>query len=321
MCKGKRSEKPQPILTILVPMYNEEEGIDLFFDRVGHITDALDFSYEIICVNDGSTDGTLNKLIEHRDRDRAIKIIDLSRNFGKEAALSAGIENCAGDYLIPIDADLEEPPEIIPRMIEKLQEGYDVVYAVRDKRADDSFFKRVTARSFYKIYNVLSKPGIPSDTGDYRIISRKVIEALKSIDERNRFMKGLFSWVGFRQTSISYNRKGQLKGTSKWSYLKLWNYALDGITSFSTIPLRIWTYVGIITAATSFLYASFLIIRTLIYGKDVPGYASLMVVMLFLGGIQLLSIGIIGEYLGRIYLETKRRPLYLVRERYGFEEN
>ena len=274
--------------------------------------------YEIICVNDGSTDGTLSKLKEHRKHNEAIKIIDLSRNFGKEAALSAGIEHSTGDFLIPIDADLEEPPEIIPEMIEKLQQGYDVVYAVRDKRPEDSIVKKTTAKGFYNIFNFLSRTGIPHDTGDYRIISRNVVEALKSVEERNRFFKGLFSWVGFRQTSVRYQRKARADGRSKWNYWKLWNYAIDGITSFSTIPLRIWTYVGIITATFSFFYASFLIVRTLIYGKDVPGYASLMVVILFLGGIQLLSIGIIGEYLGRVYMETKRRPVYIVRQKLGF---
>ena len=223
--------------------------------------------------------------------------------------------------MIPIDADLQDPPELIEQLVAKWREGYDVVYATRRSRSGETWFKRLTANGFYNTIGRMSQVSIPPNTGDFRLMDRRVVDSLKQLPERTRFMKGLFAWVGYKQTSILFDREPRLKGTTKWNYWKLWNFAIDGITSFSFLPLKVWGYVGLIISSISLLYAAYLVIRTLIYGIDFPGYASLMVAVLFLGGIQLLTLGIIGEYLGRVYEEVKRRPLYLVRESYGFENN
>ncbi|MCP5134237.1 MAG: glycosyltransferase family 2 protein [Gammaproteobacteria bacterium] len=304
-------------LSIIVPMYNEEESAEFFFERIEQVLDASGIHYEIICINDGSQDRTLEQLLVQRTRNPVIKIIDLSRNFGKEAALTAGLEHCTGAAVIPIDVDLQDPPELIPHLMSKWREGYDIVYGVRATRTHDGFFKKITAQLFYKLYNVLTDIYIPHDAGDFRLLDRRVVEALKQLPEHNRFMKGLFCWVGFRQIGIPYDRPARKTGSSKWNYWRLWNFALDGITAFSTLPLRVWSYIGVIISLLAFLYATFLLLRTLIMGIDLPGYASLMVVILFLGGIQLISLGIIGEYLARLCLEAKQRPIYLTRELYG----
>ncbi len=312
-------------LSIVVPMYNEEEGLDSFFDRIepiaARIVDPLGAAYEIICIDDGSRDDTVRTLLRHRKRNPAIKILRLSRNFGKETALSAGLDHAQGAAIVPMDADLQDPPEILPKLFAKWLEGYDVVYAVRQSRTSDTLAKRLTAGWFYRIYNRLADVSIPYNTGDYRLIDRRVAEALARLPERNRFMKGLFTWVGFRQTGISYEREERAFGSSKWRYWKLWNFALDGITASSTLPLRIWSYLGLVVSLLAFGYATFLIVRTLVIGIDVPGYASLMVVVLMLGGLNLIGLGVIGEYLGRTYIEVKQRPLYLVSESHGFAEN
>lgn len=308
-------------LSIVVPMYNEELNVDHLIKRLISALDRLKLEYEIVCVNDGSKDNTLKCLIEHHRRNPAIKVVSLSRNFGKEIALTAGIDYTRGAAVVPIDADLQDPPELIEELIAKWREGYDVVYATRLSRQGESWMKRFTAHAFYQTIAKMSRVSIPRNTGDFRLLDRRVVDALKQMPERNRFMKGLFAWVGFKQTSISYDRPQRYQGLTKWNYWRLWNFALDGIMSFSLVPLKVWSYVGLAISLPAFFYATFLIIRTLIFGVDVPGYASLMVVVLFLGGMQLLTLGIIGEYLGRVYDEVKGRPLYLVRECYGFDSN
>lgn len=308
------------ILSILIPCYNEEENLDYLFDRLTSVLDRLHLKYEIICINDGSADNTLKCLIAHHQRNPAIKVINLSRNFGKEVALSAGIDYATGAAVIPIDADLQDPPELIEQLLIKWREGYEVVNAVRRSRQGESWLKRWTAGAFYRTISGMSPIDIPHDTGDFRLLDRRVVEALKRLPERRRFMKGLFAWVGFKQTAIEYDREPRHQGKTKWNYWKLWNFALEGITSFSFLPLKIWSYLGLLIALISFVYASYLIIRTLILGIDVPGYASIMVAVLFLGGVQMVSLGFIGEYLGRVYDEVKQRPLYLVRDCYGFEK-
>lgn len=306
-------------ISVVVPLYNEQENIDALFRRLLAVLEALNTSYEVICVNDGSRDNTLKNLLEYHQCYPQIKVVNLSRNFGKDIAMSAGIDYSQGMAVIPIDADLQDPPELIAEMIEKWHEGYDVVYASRRVRIGESWFKRFSAEGFYQVINKLSRVSIPPNTGDFRLIDRRVVESIKKMPERQRFMKGIFAWVGYKQTSILFDREPRYQGQTKWNYWKLWNFAIDGITSFSFLPLKVWTYVGLIIALVSLVYASFLILRTIIFGIDVPGYASLMVAVLFLGGIQLLTLGIIGEYIGRVYEEVKGRPLYLVRDCYGFE--
>jgi len=308
-------------ISVVVPLYNEEPNIDYLFERLLLVLDGMSISYEIVCINDGSQDNTLKCLIDYHHRYPAIKIVNLSRNFGKEVALTAGIDYAGGAAVIPIDADLQDPPELIEKLVAKWYEGYDVVYATRRSRQGESWVKRFTARSFYRTIGWMSPVPIPRDTGDFRLLDRQVVEALKQMPERTRFMKGLFGWAGFKQTSVLFDREPRLKGTTTWNYWRLWNFAIDGITSFSFLPLKVWSYVGLVISFLSFLYATFLVIRTLIFGVDLPGYASLMVTVLFLGGIQLITLGIIGEYLGRVYEEVKGRPLYLVRDCYGFKHN
>ena len=308
-------------ISVVVPLYNEELNIDYLFERLLSVLSHLDMRYEIVCVNDGSKDNTIGCLIEHHHQNPRIKVVNLSRNYGKEIALSAGLDYANGNAVIPIDADLQDPPELIAELVEKWREGYDVVYATRRSRQGESWVKRFTANIFYRTIDGLSQVPIPRNTGDFRLLDRRVVDALKQMPERTRFMKGLFAWVGFKQTSVIYDRPSRYKGKTKWNYWKLWNFAIDGITSFSFLPLKVWSYVGLLVAIPSFFYASYLVIRTLIYGIDFPGYASIMVAVLFLGGVQLVSLGVLGEYLGRVYEEVKGRPLYLVRESYGFDSN
>lgn len=306
-------------ISIVVPMYNEEANIDVFFERMEDIFITLDLRYEIVCVNDGSNDGTLAALKHHLERNPNIRLIDLSRNFGKEVALTAGLDYCEGAAVIPIDADLQDPPELIPEMIAKWREGYDMVYATRLTRQGETRVKRGTANLFYRLLGRISEVKIPRNTGDFRLMDRQVVDALKLLPERNRFMKGLFAWVGYKQTAIEYDREPRLAGMTSWNYIKLWHLAMDGITSFSATPLRIWGYLGLFISLSALLYAMYMIIRVLVQGIDVPGYASLMVVILFMGGIQLVTLGVMGEYLSRVFTEVKGRPLYLVRETHGFE--
>jgi len=302
-------------------MYNESDNLNQLFKHLVIILNNLSISYEIVCVDDGSTDTTLEDLLRYQQQMPFIKIVEFSRNFGKEIALTAGLNYANGAAVIPIDADLQDPPKIIEKLLVKWREGYDVVYATRLKRKGETFLKRFTANLFYRIIGKISEVYIPKNTGDFRLMDRSVIDALSQLPERTRFMKGLFAWVGFKQIAIYYDRNARYAGTSKWNYWKLWNFAIEGIVSFSAVPLKIWGYIGLFISFFSVCYAIFLIIRTLIMGIELPGYASLMVVILFLGGIQLITLGVIGEYLSRIYIEVKNRPLYVVRKTYGFEKS
>lgn len=304
-------------LSLVVPVYNEAETVGIFIEQVeGIFNNPDEVVVEYIFINDGSTDNTLELLLLLQRRLPHIKVIDLSRNFGKEAALSAGLRCATGQVVVPIDVDLQDPPELILQMIEKWQEGYEVVLGHRIDRTSDSWAKRASANWFYRIHNKIADPIIPENVGDFRLMDRQVVDALNELPESRRFMKGLFAWVGFRTACIDYSRAERVAGTSKFNGWRLWNFALEGITSFSTDPLKIWTYVGVAVSLISFLFAAVIVLKVLFTGIDVPGYASLMVMVSFLGGLQLIGIGVLGEYLGRTYLESKRRPIYLVRRIY-----
>jgi polyisoprenyl-phosphate glycosyltransferase len=308
----------RPLVSIVTPFYNEGEGVKHFYQVMAQTMEKLpDFDFEIVCVDDGSRDNTLEQLITISQTDPRVTVLEFSRNFGKEPAMTAGIDATSGDCVIPIDADLQDPPALITEMLKKWQEGAEVVLAKRVDRSSDSYAKRTTALMFYRLHNALSNLKIPENVGDYRLMDRVVVDALKQLPERQRFMKGLFAWVGFKTDTVEYVRDARLAGDSKFSGWKLWNFAIDGITSFSLVPLKVWTYVGGIGALFAFLYASFIVIRTLIFGIDLPGYASLLVVTLFFASLQLISLGVIGEYIGRIYFESKQRPLYLIRKKYS----
>jgi glycosyltransferase involved in cell wall biosynthesis len=313
----ERRADARPLLSLVVPFYNEAPVVEAFFDAVMPVLRGIpDTDYEIVCVNDGSTDATLDKLLAVCRTDYHVRVIDLSRNFGKEAALTAGIDEAEGAAVIPFDADLQDPPEVIPQLVAKWRQGYDVVLARRSERRTDTYAKRGTAALFYRVHNAISDIAIPDNAGDFRLMSRQVVESLKQLPENRRFMKGLFAWVGFRTAQVEYVRPPRVGGKSKFSGWKLWNLALEGLTSFSTLPLRVWTYLGGLTAGFAIVYAAYLIVRTCVRGIDVPGYASIITAVLFLGGVQLIGIGVIGEYVGRIYMESKRRPIYIVRDTY-----
>lgn len=312
--KKKSTTNSLELISIVTPFYNEEEVVNVFFNELNNIVRNININIEFICIDDGSVDNTYIKLCNIAKKQKNVKIIRFSKNFGKECALSAGLDYAKGDAVIVIDSDLQDQPSIIPQMIEKWRLGYKVVYGIRKEREQDSFLKKNSAKLFYKIYNLVCDTKIPGNVGDFRLLDRQVVDVLKNIKEKKRFMKGVFEWVGFSHCGVEFVRQNRIKGGTKWNYWRLWNFAIDGITSFSTIPLRIWSYVGFIIALIAFIYGSFLTIRTIFSGIDVPGYASIMVAILFLGGMQLLSLGIIGEYIGRIYTETKNRPLYVVSE-------
>lgn len=302
-------------LSLVAPFYNEEAGVKSFFGRVHCALQTLliDFDLEIVCINDGSRDQTLAELLKAQSMYPGIKVLDLSRNFGKEAALTAGLDHALGDAVIPLDSDLQHPPESIPEMVALWQQGFDVVLAKRINRETDSALQRMTARNFYRFSRRISQVEIPADVGDFRLMDRKVVDAVKSLRENSRFMKGIFAWVGFKTTTVHYTVEPRQHGHTSFNVWKLWNLALEGITSFSTVPLRMWTYIGGLISMVSFVYALYLLIRTLMYGVETPGYASIMIVILFLGGIQLIGIGVLGEYLGRVFSEVKQRPNYIIR--------
>jgi polyisoprenyl-phosphate glycosyltransferase len=302
----------KPGITVVVPVFNESEVILEFHSRLINVLDLLPYPAEIIYVNDGSSDETLNIINTLNQYEPRVGIIDLSRNFGKEIAMTAGIDHASGDAVIIIDADLQDPPELIPTLIENWLSGYDVVYGKRIDRRGDTLVKRASSFLFYRLIQRLSRVHIPEDTGDFRLLSRRAVESLGKLRESHRFMKGLFSWIGYPQKAVPYTRTPRAAGKTKWNYLRLWDFALEGITSFTTAPLKIASYIGLITALGAFVFSLIIIYRTIVLGETVKGYPSLMVVMLFLGGIQLIGIGIIGEYLSRIFGETKGRPLYLV---------
>lgn len=301
------------MLSIVCPLFNEQDALEPFFARLLPVLHAADEPFEIICVDDGSSDATLSRLLSARERIPDLRILELSRNFGKEAALTAGIDAARGDAIIPIDVDLQDPPEVISELLAKWREGYDVVLAQRTDRSSDSWLKRRTAHLFYSLHNRIADVPIPENVGDFRLMDRAVVAAVRQLPERRRFMKGVFAWVGYRAATVTYTRAPRTSGVSKFDGWRLWNLALEGLTAFSTVPLRIWTYFGALVAGLAFLYGAFIILRTLVLGIDLPGYASLLTVVLFLGGVQLIGLGVIGEYLGRIYNETKQRPVYLVR--------
>jgi glycosyltransferase involved in cell wall biosynthesis len=304
----------QPAISIVVPAYNEAAGLDIFHRRLVSALASLE-RWEVVYVNDGSTDGTLGVMEAlHRTDDR-VALVSLSRNFGKEIAITAGLDHASGDAVVVIDADLQDPPELIPTLVAQWRSGFDMVYAKRRSRAGESLPKRATARVFYLLMQHMGDLKLPEDTGDFRLMSRRVVESVRQLREQHRFMKGLFAWVGYPTTFVLYDREPRCRGVSKWSYWKLWNLALEGITSFTVMPLKVASYVGLLVALLAVLYAAEVMVKTLIIGNPVAGYPSLMTVVLFLGGVQLMFLGVIGEYLGRVFNETKQRPLYLV-ERY-----
>jgi glycosyltransferase involved in cell wall biosynthesis len=323
-----------PILSLVVPVFNEEDAVTPFLERLKHVfapqRDPIESGanrrdsdieaptqLELVFVNDGSTDLTIPRLLA---AERALPaswrlvIVDLSRNFGKEAALTAGLCTATGDVVVPIDIDLQDPPELIRPMLAKWREGYEVVLARRADRRSDSRSKRITADWFYRLHNRISELQLPHNVGDFRLMDKVVVEALKSLPESRRFMKGLFAWVGFRTAVIDYVREPRTVGQSKFNGWKLWNFAVEGVTSFSEAPLRLWTYAGSVIALLSFLYGGWIALRTVLFGADLPGYPSLFVAVTFFGGVQLIGIGVLGEYLGRTYIEAKRRPIYVIRQ-------
>ncbi len=304
----------QPAISVVVPAHNEAAGLALFHQRLSKALSGID-NWEVVYIDDGSRDATLAVVESLRRSDDRVAVVSLSRNFGKEVAITAGLDHAAGDAVVVIDADLQDPPEVIPELIAQWRAGFDMVYAKRRSRTGDSWLKRGTARGFYRLMQRMGDLKLPEDTGDFRLMSRRVVDAVRQLREQHRFMKGLFAWVGYPTTYVTYDRKPRCAGASKWSYWKLWNLALEGITSFTVMPLKLATYVGLGVALLSVIYAAQVIVKTLIIGNPVAGYPSLMTVVLFLGGIQLMFLGVIGEYLGRVFNETKQRPLYLV-ERY-----
>ncbi len=302
-------------ISILIPAYNEEPVLDKLFTRLANLAnDTKDYDFEFLFVNDGSRDKTLHIIKDYAEKDSRVSYINLSRNFGKEIGMIAGLDHVTGDATVIIDADLQDPPELIPEMIKLWEEGYDDVYAKRKSRDGESWLKKFTSKMYYRTLQSVTRIPIQEDTGDFRLLDRRVVEALKQFRESQRNTKAMFSWVGFHKKEILYNRDARAAGETKWNYLKLVELAIDGITSFTTAPLRISTYAGIVVSVLAFLYLLFLVIRTIFFGINLAGYPSTMAVILFLGGVQLLSLGIIGEYIGRIFNETKQRPLYLVEE-------
>ncbi|MBL8298194.1 MAG: glycosyltransferase family 2 protein [Rhodanobacteraceae bacterium] len=299
-------------LAVVVPAYNESDGLREFQRRLGLVFDALDLDCHVLYVDDGSRDDTWEVMESLRSADSRVATLKLSRNFGKELALTAGIDHVDADAVVVIDADLQDQPELIPEFIRRWREGFDVVYGTRSNRAGETALKKFTSAAFYRVMERMSDLPVPRDTGDFRLMSRRVVDALKLLRERQRFMKGLFTWVGFRQIAIMYDRDPRFAGDSKWNYWKLWNFALEGITSFSSFPLRVATYIGFMAALAAFLFGLVVLAKALFFGDPVRGYPSLMVVVLFLGGAQLMALGMIGEYLGRTYVESKQRPLYFV---------
>ncbi len=307
------STMSQELLSIVVPAYNEAKVLPEFHRRLSAVLDRVDVAAEILYVNDGSRDETADVLAVLQKQDARIGIVDLSRNYGKEIAMSAGLDYASGDAVVIIDADLQDPPELIPELVVQWRAGYDDVYARRISRDGESFLKRATAHLFYRLIRQVSDVDIPPDTGDFRLLSRRAVNALKQLREQHRFMKGLFNWVGFERKEIVYRRDPRAAGNSKWNYWRLWNFALEGITSHTTVPLRLASYLGILVAFSAFIYAAFVAYDKLVHGNPVAGYPSLMVVLLFLGGVQLMTLGVIGEYMGRMFDETKKRPLYFVK--------
>jgi glycosyltransferase involved in cell wall biosynthesis len=299
-------------LSVIVPVFNEEEALPALHARLAQALRDTGASWEIVYVDDGSSDGTPAALAALQALEPAVAVARLSRNFGKEAAMSAGLRLAQGEAVVLIDADLQDPPELIPQMLQAWRDGADVVNMRRRTREGETWLKRATAHAFYRIINRLSEVSIPADVGDFRLLSRRAVQALNLLPEHNRFMKGLFAWVGFRQATIDYDRHPRAAGHTKWHYRKLWNFALEGITGFSVVPLKLATWAGLLSALAAFVYALVFVFKTLVFGEAVAGFPTLIVTILLLGGLQLMSIGILGEYLGRLFIETKQRPLFLL---------
>jgi len=308
------------MLSVVVPIYNESLNLDGFFARLIPALEKVGEPFEVICIDDGSKDDSVAKLKAKNEADPRVKLLVFSRNFGKEAAVSAGLANAMGDAVIPIDADLQHPPEMISEMVAKWREGYDVVYAVRRERTGQGLLSRLQARAFYWVFEKLSEVQMPREVGDFRLLDRKVVDAINAMPERTRFMKGIFAWVGFRQVGIPYTQEERQFGETSFNLVRLLRFAFDGLVAFSDMPLRMWTVIGAVVSGFAFLYIAVRLVRTLLYGIDVPGYESIIVTILFLGGVQLITLGIIGHYLGRVFNEVKGRPLYIVRERLGVKK-
>lgn len=301
-------------ISLVVPVFNEEDTIPIFYKAVREYDPLKEYEIEIVFINDGSKDSTENIINALAISDELVKPLSFTRNFGKEPALFAGLDHATGDAVIPIDVDLQDPIDVIPQLIEKWKAGADMVLAKRTDRSTDGHLKRKSAEMFYKLHNKISTPKIEENVGDFRLMSRETVENIKQLPERNLFMKGILSWVGGKTEVVEYSRAERCAGESKFNGWKLWNLALEGITSFSTFPLRVWTYIGLGVSLFAFIYAAWMVMDKLIWGNPVPGYPSLMTAILFLGGIQLIGIGVLGEYIGRIYVEVKCRPKYILKD-------
>lgn len=308
-------------LSVVIPFYNEFENAAPLFERLLPVLNSVSENWEVICVDDGSADDTLNALIEARKKEPRIRILKLSRNFGKEAAVSAGLQAASGQQILLMDGDLQHPPETLTEMLEIQTRGIDVVYGLRRSRKTEGRLRSALSSAFYRMFSGTSDVRIPADAGDFRLMSRRVVDALNNLPEQKRFMKGLYAWVGFSQQAVLYDVEARRSGKSKWSISQLFGYAWNGVMSFSAAPLRMWSVIGICIAALAVAYAVWVIATTLIYGRDVPGYATLVVAIFFLGGLQLLSIGVLGEYIARIFAETKQRPLFIIEEKRGFDSD
>lgn len=309
-----------PVISIVAPAYNEAKNLVAFVEAMVPVLDGLNEPWEIVFVDDGSRDDTLGMLLAARTNDPRIKVVSLARNFGKDVALTAGLHHARGRAVIPIDCDLQHPPELIPPMVAKWRAGADMVIGVRQKRAEEGFVRRTTAKAYYGLMRRMTNVHIPPNAGDFRLLDRKIVDVIKEMPERTRFMKGIFAWPGFKTESIEFEANVRAGGTSTWSLFKLWRFALDGLFSFSTVPLKIWTYIGGLAALGAFVYLVVTLIQKLFFGIDAPGYASLLIVMLFFNGLLLLSNGIQGEYIARIFDEVKGRPLFVVGKKWGFDE-
>jgi glycosyltransferase involved in cell wall biosynthesis len=308
------THKEKSSLSVIVPLYNEQEVLPEFHRRLMAVFDQLNETCEVVYINDGSRDESLNMVKALFNADDRVSLVDLSRNFGKEVAMSAGLQYAKGEAVVVIDADLQDPPELIPELVRYWKEGYDIAYAQRTAREGEGWFKKLTAYAFYRLIDWVTHVEIPSDTGDFRLLSRRAVDALLQLPERHRFMKGLFAWIGFRQVAVPYRRDPRFAGETKWNYWKLWNFAIEGITSFSIAPLKIATYFGFTVAVFASIFAGWIIFKTLVFGETSQGYPTIMVTILFLGGAQLVAIGILGEYLGRMFNETKQRPLFFTNQ-------
>ncbi len=312
--KNRQSTFSNPMLSIIIPVHNEADVIPTLLKRLGLVCRQLPGQVELLFVDDGSRDDSVAQLLRARDRYAGIRVVQLSRNFGKEAAVTAGLESARGDAVVLMDADLQDPPELIPRMVAAWQKGADVVLMKRRSRAGESWLKRTTASIFYRLINHISDAPIPVDTGDFRLMSRRTVDALNRLPERNRYLKGMFAWVGMPTVTLEFDRDPRLAGQTKWNYLKLMHLAMEGITSFSTRPLRIALILGLLAAGTGGLFGTWEVFRALVFGISTPGYASMIAIITFLSGVQLLCVGLLGEYVGRIYMETKQRPVFIVAE-------